>query len=85
MKHLTFLRLQELWKNSNQDLPFCTQYIESDIWAVLQTSNSEEHTFLKPYVRQWLNFRTTLLASEQDVDNCFLNNLNKWLETCKKF
>ena len=81
MRHKTLFKLQDLWKNLDEDLPFCTKHIESDIYSILQDSNSEEYTSLKPFIRQWLNFRTTLLASEQDDDNRILKNLEQWLET----
>lgn len=81
MKHNTFSKLQDLWKNLDEDLPFCNKHIESDIWSLLQGSNSEEHYLLKPSIRQWINFRTTLLASDQDDDNYFLKKLKHWLET----
>lgn len=83
MKHTTFFKLQDLWKNLDEDLPFCTRHIESDIWSILQKSSPEEHTLLKPIIQQWLNFRTTLLGSNHDVENHHLSELKDWIKRCK--
>lgn len=83
MRHTTFLKLQDLWKNLDEDLPFCTKHIESDIYSILKSSNAEEHTVLKPLIQQWLNFRTTLLASVDDDKNSHLSHLKDWIKHCE--
>ena len=84
MRHTTFLKLQNLWKNLDEDLPFCTKCVESDIYSLLQKSDPKEYTILKPMIQQWLNFRTTILASEKDTENPFLNKLQEWIKNCNQ-